>query len=165
VIHGDILPFQHTPEILPVNPDERIPYPDAVLRSILEAVRTIAVVGASDRPERPSHGVMTFLQKKGYRIIPVNPGLAGQTLLGETVFGSLTEIPHSFDMVDIFRKSDAVTPVVEQALALAQKREIAVIWLQLGVRNDQAAALAEAAGLAVVMNRCPKQEYSRIMPG
>lgn len=164
-MRGNILHFQHTPEVLPDNPDEQIPYPDAVLRSILESVRTIAMVGASDRPERPSHGVMAFLQKKGYRVIPVNPGLAGQILRGETVFGSLADIPHSFDMVDIFRKSDAVTPIVEQALALAQKREIAVIWLQLGVRNDQAAALAEAAGLAVVMNRCPKQDYPRVMSG
>lgn len=155
--------FRHTPDRLPQDPHALIAYPDSVLRSILETVRVIAMVGASDRPERPSYGVMSFLQKKGYRVIPVNPSLAGQTLLGEQVFASLGDIPHDFDMVDIFRKSDAVPDIVDEAIRLAQQRHIKIIWMQIGVRNDHAASTAEAAGLSVIMNRCPKQEYPRVM--
>ena len=135
-----------------------IPYPDAKLRRILSTVRTIAMVGASSNWNRPSYFVMKYLQGKGYRVIPVNPGTAGQELLGETVYASLRDIPDKIDMVDVFRASDAVGPIVDDAIAIGAK----VVWMQLGVRNDAAAAKAEAAGLEVVMNRCPKIEFGRL---
>ncbi len=137
---------------------EPIAYSDAKLRRILAGVRTIALVGASANWNRPSYFVNKYLQGKGYRVIPVNPGLAGQTLLGETVRASLRDIPEPVDMVEIFRASDRVGPVVEEAIAIGAK----VVWMQRGVRNDEAAARAEAAGLEVVMNRCPKIEYGRL---
>jgi O-acetylhomoserine (thiol)-lyase len=133
-------------------------YSDAELRSILQRVRTIALVGASSNWNRPSYFVMKYLQSKGYRIIPVNPGLAGQTLLGEKVYGSLRDIPDPIDMVEIFRASDAVMPIVDDAIGIGGK----VVWMQLGVCNDAAAARARAAGVQVVMNRCPKIEYGRL---
>src|SRR6202012_5143694 len=129
-----------------------IPYSDATLRRILSTVRTIAMVGASTNWNRPSYFVMKYLQGKGYRVIPVNPAAAGQELQGERVYASLRDIPDKIDMVDIFRASDAVPPIVEDAIAIGAK----VVWMQLGVRNDAAAERAEAAGLEVVMNRCPK---------
>jgi O-acetylhomoserine (thiol)-lyase len=134
-----------------------IPYPDAHIRAILARVRTIAMVGASSNWNRPSYFVMKYLQAKGYRVIPVNPGTAGQTLLGERVYARLSDIPDKIDMVDIFRASDQVPPIVEDAVAIGAS----VVWMQLGVRNDAAAARAEAAGLEVIMNRCPKIEFSR----
>ncbi len=137
---------------------EPIAYSDAKLRAILQRVRVIAMVGASAHWNRPSYFVMKYLQGKGYRVIPVNPGIAGQTLLGEKVYASLTEIPEPVDMVDVFRASDQVPPVVEDAIAIGAK----VVWMQLGVRNDAAAARAEAAGIEVVMNRCPKIEFGRL---
>ena len=137
---------------------EPIAYSDAKLRAILQRVRVIAMVGASAHWNRPSYFVMKYLQGKGYRVIPVNPGIAGQTLLGEKVYASLTEIPEPVDMVDVFRAPDQVPPVVEDAIAIGAK----VVWMQLGVRNDAAAARAEAAGIEVVMNRCPKIEFGRL---
>jgi O-acetylhomoserine (thiol)-lyase len=137
---------------------EVIPYSDAKLRAILERVRKIAMVGASPHWNRPSYFVMKYLQGKGYRVIPVNPAIAGQTLLGERVYASLRDIPEPVDMVDIFRSSDQVPPVVEDAIAMGAK----VVWMQLGIRNDVAAARAEAAGIEVVMNRCPKIEFGRL---
>ena len=137
---------------------EPIPYSDAKIRSILERVRTIALVGASANWNRPSYFVMKYLQGKGYRVIPVNPGIAGKTLLGETVYASLRDIPDKVDMVDLFRNSDEAPAVVADAIAIGAK----VVWMQLGVRNDAAAKTAEAAGLEVIMNRCPKIEFGRL---
>ncbi|MDE2006032.1 MAG: O-acetylhomoserine aminocarboxypropyltransferase [Rhodospirillales bacterium] len=135
-----------------------IPYPDAKLRRILSSVRRIALVGASANWNRPSYFVMKYLQGKGYRVIPVNPGLAGQDLLGERVYASVRDIPEAVDMVDIFRASNQVGPIVDDAIAAGAR----VVWMQLGVRNDEAGAKAEAAGLEVVMNRCPKIEFGRL---
>ena len=137
---------------------EPIPYPDAKLRSILERVKTIAMVGASPNWNRPSYFVMKYLQGKSYRVIPVNPAIAGQKLLGERVYASLRDIPDQIDMVDMFRAPDEAPAVVADAIAIGAK----VLWMQLGVRNDEAARTAEAAGLEVVMNRCPKIEFGRL---
>ena len=135
---------------------------DVEIREILTGVKTIAVVGWSPKPDRPSHRVAAFLHQRGYRVIPVNPGLAGQTLNGETVYASLKDIPQDqvgrIDMVDIFRNSDAAGAVAQEAAELG----VPVIWMQLGVRNDEAAARAEAMGATVIMNRCPKIEYGRL---
>ena len=133
-------------------------YSDAKLRRILSSIRTIAVVGASSNWNRPSYFVMKYLQGKGYRTIPVNPGIAGQELLGETVVASLADIAEPVDMVQVFRRSDQVGPIADQAIAIGAK----VLWLQQGVRDDEAGARAEAAGLDVVMDRCPKIEYGRL---
>ncbi|MBN8889840.1 MAG: O-acetylhomoserine/O-acetylserine sulfhydrylase [Rhodospirillales bacterium 70-18] len=133
-------------------------YPDGKIRAILQRVQTIAMVGASSNWNRPSYFVMKYLQSKGYRVIPVNPGTAGQTLLGETVYASLRDIPDAVDMVDIFRAPAQVPPIVEDAIAIGAK----VVWMQLGVRHDAAAIRAEEAGLDVVMDRCPKIEYGRL---
>jgi predicted CoA-binding protein len=133
-------------------------YPDAYLRGILESVRIIAVVGASPRRERPSHGVMAYLQRRGYRAIPVNPNAASATINDERVYAALAEVPEPIDMVDVFRQTAAVGRVVDDAIAIGAK----VVWMQLGVRDDAAAACAEAAGLKVVMNRCPAIEIPRL---
>jgi predicted CoA-binding protein len=133
-------------------------YPDAKIRGILQRVRTIAMVGASANPARPSFGVMRYLQGKGYRVIPVNPGLAGQDLQGERVHAALRDIPEPVDMVDIFRATDAVPGIVEEAIAIGAK----VVWMQLGIHHDAAAAAAEAAGMEVIMNRCPAIEIERL---
>ncbi|MFC4270876.1 CoA-binding protein [Sneathiella chungangensis] len=133
-------------------------YADDYIGGILNEVTTIAVVGASSNPARPSYYVMKYLKRKGYRCIPVNPGLAGQQLLGETAYASLSDIPEPVDMVDCFRASEAIPPIVDEAIAIKAK----VVWMQLGVRHDAAAAKAEAAGLKVVMNRCPKIEFGRL---
>lgn len=135
-------------------------YSAAYLTGILESVKTIALVGASANPERASHHVMEFLLHHGYEVHPVNPGLAGKTLLGRLVYASLADIPEVVDMVDVFRNSDAAGETVDEALALAAPPK--AIWLQLGVRNDEAAARAEARGVAVVMNRCPAIEMPRL---
>jgi O-acetylhomoserine (thiol)-lyase len=133
-------------------------YTDTQLRDILARTRTIAMVGASTNWNRPSYFVMKYLQSKGYRVIPVNPGAAGQTLLGETVYAKLTDIPDKIDMVDVFRAPDQVTPIAQDAIAIGAP----VLWMQLGVVNHEAAALAQAAGIEVIMDRCPKIEYGRL---
>jgi predicted CoA-binding protein len=130
------------------------------IRGILQSVRTVALVGASNNDVRPSYFVMKYMLDKGYTVIPVNPGLAGQQLLGQTVYATLRDIPQAIDMVDIFRNSEAAGPITDEALSLEPKPK--VIWMQLSVRNDDAAAKAEAAGLQVVMNRCPKMEYGKL---
>ncbi|MCB1472416.1 MAG: CoA-binding protein [Rhodobiaceae bacterium] len=135
-------------------------YDDAYIRGILDDVRTIAMVGASANNIRPSYFVLKYLIEKGYRLFPINPGLAGKEILGQKVHGSLAEVPVPIDMVDVFRNSEAAGAVVDEALALDPLPR--VIWMQLTVRNDEAAARAEAAGLRVVMNRCPKIEYGRL---
>jgi len=132
--------------------------PDRYLRDILTSVRTIAVVGASPRRERPSHRVMAYLQRRGYRTIPVNPNAAGDTINGETVYARLADVPEPIDMVDVFRRSEFAAGVVDDAIAAGAK----VVWMQLGVRDDTAAARAEARGLKVVMNRCPAIEIPRL---
>ena len=131
-------------------------YPDHYTTDILKTVKVIALVGASANAARPSYGVMQFLLRKGYDVIPVNPGLEGKEILGQRVYAALSDIPRAFDMVDIFRSSDAVAGIVDEALSLSIKPS--VIWMQLKVRDDEAAAKAEAAGLQVVMNRCPAIE-------
>jgi O-acetylhomoserine (thiol)-lyase len=137
---------------------EPIAYTDAKIRRILSTVRTIAMVGASTNWNRPSYFVMKYLQGKGYRVIPVNPSAAGQNLQGEHVYASLRDIPDRIDMVDIFRPSDEAPPIVEDAVAIGAQ----VVWMQLGIRNDEAATRAEAAGIEVIMNRCPKIEFGRL---
>ena len=139
-------------------------YPDTYIREILRQVRTIAMVGASPSWNRPSNFAMKYLQEKGYRLIPVNPRAAakGAEILGERAYGSLAEVPHAIDMVDIFRNSSAAGEITDEAIEVAAARGIKVIWMQLGVRNDAAAQRAERAGLRVVMNRCPKIEWARL---
>jgi uncharacterized protein len=133
-------------------------YSDDYLRGIFRRVKTIAMVGASPRPERASYRVMQFLQRRGFRVIPVNPQAAGETLHGEKIYAALAEVPETIDLVDIFRRSELVLPVVDDAITKGTK----VIWMQLGVRDDAAAAKAEAAGIDVVMNRCPAIEIPRL---
>lgn len=135
-------------------------YSDDHIRSILHGVKSIALVGASANEVRPSFFVLKYLHQRGYKLFPVNPGLAGQTILGLPVYASLKDIPEPIDMVDIFRNSDAAGPIVDAALELEPKPK--VIWMQLTVRDDDAAVRAETAGLKVVMNRCPKIEYGRL---
>ena len=141
---------------------ETLSYSDELLRGILRDTRTIAMVGASPKWVRPSYFAMKYLQEKGYRVIPVNPAAAGQTILGETCYASLAEVPGPVDLVDIFRNSEAAGPITDEAIALAGDKNIKVVWMQLGVRNDAAAARAEAAGLTVIMDRCPAIEYRRL---
>jgi uncharacterized protein len=133
-------------------------YSDAYIGGILSRYRTIAMVGASANPSRPSYFAMKYLRQKGFRVIPVNPGQSGKEILGEPVYASLAEIEEPVDIVDIFRSSDAVLDVAREAIKIGAH----VVWMQLGVRNDEAARLAEEAGLQVVMNRCPKIEYGRL---
>jgi uncharacterized protein len=135
-------------------------YPAEHIRSILRSVETIAMVGASAKEVRPSHLVMKYMLGKGYRVIPVNPGLAGKEILGQKVHAALKDIPEPIDMVDIFKNSEAAGAIVDEALALAPLPKI--IWMQLTVRNDAAALRAEAKGIQVVMNRCPKMEYGKL---
>lgn len=136
-------------------------YPDDFLRTILTEVKTIALVGISANPARPSHYVFEFLQRRGYRMVGVNPGLAGKDIAGAPIYARLEDIPFPVDMVDVFRNSRAAGGVVDEALALAPKPK--VIWMQLDVRDDAAAQRARAQGLKVVMNRCPKIEIPRLL--
>jgi uncharacterized protein len=135
-------------------------YPDSTIRGILNTVKTIAMVGISPKDNRPSYFAFKYLLERGYRMIPVNPGQAGGEILGQKVYAKLADIPEPVDMVDIFRAPQYAVGVVEEALALKPRPQ--VIWMQLGIRNDAAAALAEESGLKVVMNRCPKIEYGRL---
>ena len=135
-------------------------YPDAYIKNILTTTKTLALVGASANPARPSYIVLKYLSERGYKVIPVNPGLAGEKILGLEVVGSLKDIKEPLDMVEIFRNSEAAGPITDEALALEPKPK--VIWMQLSVRNDAAAARAEAHGVRVVMNRCPKIEFGRL---
>ncbi|MFZ0426254.1 MAG: CoA-binding protein [Xanthobacteraceae bacterium] len=135
-------------------------YPDSYIRGILNTVKTIAMVGASAKESRPSYFAFKYLLERGYHMIPVNPGQAGHAILGQKIYAKLADIPEPIDMVDIFRASPYALPIVQEALAL--KPQPQVIWMQLGVRSDEAAALAEANGMKVVMNRCPKIEYGRL---
>ena len=133
-------------------------YLNTYIREVLESTKTVAMVGASPKWNRPSYFVMKYLQAKGYRVIPVNPGAAGQEILGETVYGDLKSIPEAVDMVDIFRNSEAAGAIADEAVEIGAK----TVWMQLTVRNDAAAERAEAAGLNVVMDRCPKIEFARL---
>ena len=135
-------------------------YDDGYIRTILRSVRTMAIVGASPNTIRPSYFLFKYMLERGYDMIPVNPGQVGQQLLGRPFVGSLSEIGRPIDMIDIFRGAEHVMPIVDEALAL--KPPPRVIWMQLGVRHDEAAAKIEAAGIKVVMNRCPKIEYGRL---
>jgi predicted CoA-binding protein len=141
-------------------------YSNTEIRKVLDEVKTIAMVGASANWKRPSYFAMKYLQRKGYRVIPVNPREAGNEILGETCYAALADVPDAariIDMVDIFRASEAAGAVTDEAIEIfADKTGAKVVWMQLGVRNDAAAARAEAVGLTVIMNRCPKIEYSRL---
>jgi hypothetical protein len=135
-------------------------YDDSYIRGILNTVKTIAMVGASEKENRPSYFAFKYLLERGYKMIPVNPGHAGEDMLGQRIYARLADIPEPVDMIDIFRGSQYALAIVQEALALKTRPQ--VIWMQLGVRNDEAAALAEANGMKVVMNRCPKIEYGRL---
>ncbi len=135
-------------------------YPDGYIHDILGEVKTVAIVGASDNDVRPSYFVTKYLIDKGYEVYPVNPGKAGKQVLGRTFYANLADIPVTIDMVDIFRSGDAAPAIVDEALRLDPLPK--VIWMQLSVRNDEAARRAEARGVRVVMNRCPKMEYGKL---
>jgi predicted CoA-binding protein len=135
-------------------------YPDSYIRGILNTVKTVAMVGFSPKETRPSYFVFKYLIERGYLVIPVNPSQAGKQVLGQKIYATLRDIPEPIDMVDIFRPSENVPPIVEEALTLKPKPQ--VIWMQLTIRNDAAAKRAEDAGIKVVMNRCPKIEYGRL---
>jgi len=137
-------------------------YTDDFIKSILRATKVIAMVGASGNEMRPSYFAMKYLLDKGFVIHPVNPGLAGKQILGRTVYASLMDVPAPVDMVDIFRSSDAAPGIVKEALAEKDRFGLKTIWMQLGVINEEAAEMARAAGLNVVMDRCPKIEYGRM---
>jgi predicted CoA-binding protein len=137
-------------------------YTDEYVAGILRSARTIAMVGASATTNRPSYFAMKYLIAKGYRVVPVNPTLAGQDILGQRVYASLQDVPPPVDIVDIFRSSQAALQIAREAVRLKDALGIKVVWMQLGVRNAEAAAEAEAAGLKVVMDRCPKIEYGRL---
>ena len=133
-------------------------YPESYIRDILNDVRTIAMVGASSNVTRPSYFAMKYLLEKGYEVIPINPREAGNEILGKTVYESLKDIPEKVDMVDIFRNSEAAGPITDEAIEIGAK----VVWMQLAVINEEVARRAEAAGLRVVMDRCPKMEYGKL---
>jgi len=136
-------------------------YSDELIKSILRSTKTIAMVGASGNDMRPSYFAMKYLLDKGFLVRPVNPGLAGKQILGQTVYAALKDVPAPIDMVDIFRASDAALAIVDEALAEKDRLSLKTIWMQLGIINEEAAAKARAAGLTVIMDRCPKIEYGR----
>jgi predicted CoA-binding protein len=142
--------------------DEPLIYNDGLLFQILNQVRTIAMVGASPNWSRPSNFAMKYLQRKGYRIFPVNPGHVGKKILGETIFSSIAEIPEEIDMVDIFRASSQVGAITDEILNIHKEKAITVVWMQIGVRDTASAKRLEKSGITVVMDRCPKIEYGRI---
>jgi hypothetical protein len=135
-------------------------YDDAHIRSILSTVKTVAVVGASHGDDKPSMFVVKYLSERGYRVYPINLGRAGKLVAGVPAYARLKDVPEPIDMVDVFRRSDRVGEILDEAIALSPRPR--VFWMQLGVRNDDVAARAEAAGMTVVMNRCPKIEYGRL---
>ena len=135
-------------------------YSDDLLKNVLGTAKKVAIVGVSANTVRPSYFVARYLQLRGYSIVPVNPGLAGQQLFGETVYATLSDIPFDVDMVDIFRRSDAVLAIVDEALA--RWPDLRTIWMQIGVEHEQAATKAQARGVTVIQNRCPKIEYQRL---
>ncbi len=137
-------------------------YDDDYIAGILGEAKVFAFVGASATVNRPSYFAMKYLIGKGFTVVPVNPGLVGQEILGQKVYASLSDVPGPVDAVDIFRNAEAAFEVTREAIGLKDKLALKIVWMQLGVRNDEAAALAEAAGLKVVMNRCPKIEYGRL---
>ena len=137
-------------------------YSDELIKSILRSTKTIAMVGASGNSVRPSYFAMKYLLDKGFIVHPINPGLEGKEILGQKVYASLKEVPAPVDMVDIFRNSDAALGIVEEALAEKDRLGLKIIWMQLGVINEDAAAKARDAGLTVIMDRCPKIEYGRM---
>ncbi len=145
-----------------VNTTDNLHYSDGMLRTVLSSVGIIAMVGASGDWKRPSFFAMKYLQRRGYRVIPINPGRAGTEILGETVYASLVDVPGRIDMVDVFRASEAAPGIAQEAAALVADKQIKVLWLQLGIRNDAAAEIAEAAGIQVIMDRCPKIEFARL---
>jgi predicted CoA-binding protein len=135
-------------------------YSDQLLKDVLNRMKTVAVVGVSANPVRPSYFVARYLSRKGIRVVPVNPGLTGQELFGETVYATLYDIPFDVDMVDVFRRSDAVPAIVDEALA--RWPDLQTIWLQIGVEHADSAEVAQARGVTVIQNRCPKIEYQRL---
>lgn len=137
-------------------------YSDTYIKGVLANARVVALVGASQNPARASHGVMALLIARGHTVVPINPGLAGGTLLGQTVYATLADVPAPVDMVDIFRNTDAAIGVVREAIKLKDTLALKSVWMQLDIRDDVVAAEAEAAGLSVVMNRCPAIEYRRL---
>src|SRR5215510_5099483 len=150
------------------NPDGRrndVAYPsysDAQIARILRSVKTIAMVGASPNEVRPSYFAMKYLTEKGFKVIPVNPSAVGQEILGQKAYTSVSELPAPVDMVDIFRNPEAAGPITDEVIANKDRLGVKVLWMQLGVINEDAAKRAEAAGLTVIMNRCPKIEYGRL---
>ena len=142
--------------------DRYPPYSDALIARILRSVKTIAMVGASPNEMRPSYFAMKYLTDKGFKVVPINPGVAGKEILGQKVYANLSDVPAPVDMVDIFRNSAAAGPITDEAIANKDRLGIRVLWMQLGVVNEDAAKRAEAAGLTVIMNRCPKIEYGRL---
>jgi len=136
-------------------------YPDSLIKTILRSVKTIAMVGASGNEIRPSYFAMMYLLNKGYKIVPVNPGMAGKEILGQKVYAGLKEVPAPIDMVDIFREAQYAPGIVREALAEKDRLGLKYVWMQLGVISEEAAKLAENAGLTVVMDRCPKIEHGR----
>jgi predicted CoA-binding protein len=137
-------------------------YSDESLREILSQVRSFAMVGASATWKRPSFYAMKYLLKKGYRVVPINPRSAGTEIIGQQVYASIADYPGDLDMVDVFRSSEDAYDITKEVIALKDAKNIKVLWMQLTVRNDKAAELAEAAGLTVIMNRCPKIEFARL---